>query len=99
MSIGTNQTGQMATSIRGITVTATVPHMHIEYHIKKLNPRGNTDPGHWAKEEDLLTQVVKPHKNICPTHIQWHRSFRETGLDLHMCFGVEQTKGFFSTCR
>jgi hypothetical protein len=61
---------------------------------KKLDPQSKTALGIMLKKNTFSRRSRKP-PNLCPTHTQWHRSSRETGLALDPCFDVGQTRGFF----
>ena len=56
--------------------------------------------GVWQSLGIMLKKKIFPHRsrkppNLCPTDTQRHRSSRETGLALHLCFDMGQTRDFF----
>lgn len=65
---------------------------------KKLDPRGKTNSDIIFKKKIFSGRTRKSSK-LCPTHTQQYYSFRKTGLTLDLCFGMKQTRRFFSTRR
>jgi hypothetical protein len=71
----------------------------IPHHYKKTRPAGVRQPRALCLKRRHSHAGRENLRTPAPTHTQRHRSSHETGLTLDMCFGVGQTRVFFSMCR